>query len=286
MRFGPPPRIMILRRLGRLRLALLLVGGVQVGGGGGELGRAGVDALVDRRHLQLVALVADGLLGHVDQLAPGGVGEALALERPQPLGAERPEARRRAPAPPRRSGPRSAPGTRGRCACSSWMRSRVQPARKASATYSRRFGARARAARRRACRRPHRSAAALSSGLRPSSPVSSPRSAFCSDSWKVRPMAITSPDRLHLRRQAVVRGRELLEREARDLGHHVVDRRLEGGRRRPAGDVVLQLIERVADGELGGDLGDREAGRLGGERRGARDARVHLDDQQAPVLRD
>jgi len=29
--------------------------------------------------------------------------------------------------------------------------------------------------------------------LRPSSPVSRPRSAFCSDSWKVRPIAITSP---------------------------------------------------------------------------------------------
>ena len=29
--------------------------------------------------------------------------------------------------------------------------------------------------------------------LRPSRPVSRPRSAFCSDSWKVRPIAITSP---------------------------------------------------------------------------------------------
>ena len=30
-------------------------------------------------------------------------------------------------------------------------------------------------------------------GLKPSRPVSSPRSAFCRDSWKVRPIAITSP---------------------------------------------------------------------------------------------
>ena len=30
-------------------------------------------------------------------------------------------------------------------------------------------------------------------GVRPSMPVSRPRSAFCSDSWKVRPIAITSP---------------------------------------------------------------------------------------------
>jgi hypothetical protein len=29
--------------------------------------------------------------------------------------------------------------------------------------------------------------------LKPVSPVSSPRSAFCIDSWKVRPIAMTSP---------------------------------------------------------------------------------------------
>ncbi len=30
-------------------------------------------------------------------------------------------------------------------------------------------------------------------GFRPSVPISRPRSAFCSDSWNVRPIAITSP---------------------------------------------------------------------------------------------
>jgi hypothetical protein len=89
--------------------------------------------------------------------------------------------------------------------------------------------------------------------------------------------------RLHLRRQRAVGLRELLEGEARDLGHDVVDGRLEAGRRL-AGDVVADLVERVADGQLGGDLGDREAGRLGGQRRRARDARVHLDDHQRAVL--
>ena len=29
--------------------------------------------------------------------------------------------------------------------------------------------------------------------LKPDSPVSSPRNAFCSDSWMLRPIAITSP---------------------------------------------------------------------------------------------
>ena len=90
--------------------------------------------------------------------------------------------------------------------------------------------------------------------------------------------------RLHLRRQPVVRLRELLEREARHLGDDVVDGRLERRRRGAAGDLVLQLVERVADRELGRDLGDREAGRLGRERRRARHARVHLDHQHAPVF--
>ena len=73
---------------------------------------------------------------------------------------------------------------------------------------------------------------------------------------------------------------ELLEGEARHLGDDVVDRRLEGGRR-VAGDVVQQLVERVADRQPRGDLGDREAGGLRGQRRGARDARVHLDHDHA-----
>ena len=78
--------------------------------------------------------------------------------------------------------------------------------------------------------------------------------------------------------------RELFEGEARHLGHDVIDRRLEGGGG-DAGDVVRQLVERVADRELGGDLGDGKAGRLGGKGRGARDARIHLDDDEPAALR-
>src|SRR5690606_29558026 len=68
-------------------------------------------------------------------------------------------------------------------------------------------------------------------------------------------------DRLHGRRQHRRGAGELLEGEARDLGDDVVDRRLEGGGRRPAGDVVGDLVERVAHRELGRDLGDGEADR-------------------------
>ncbi len=91
-------------------------------------------------------------------------------------------------------------------------------------------------------------------------------------------------DRLHGGGEGRLGAGEFLEGEAGDLGDDVVDGGLEGGRGRPPGDVVVDLVERVADGELGGDLGDRKARRLGGEGGGARDARVHLDHDHAPVL--
>ena len=83
-------------------------------------------------------------------------------------------------------------------------------------------------------------------------------------------------DRLHLRSERRVGAGELLERKARELDDDVVERRLEA-RGRGAGEIVRDLVERVADRELRGHLGDRVAGRLRGERRGAGDTRVHLD---------
>ena len=56
-----------------------------------------------------------------------------------------------------------------------------------------------------------------------------------------------------------------------------------GSSRRP-GDVVLELVERVADGELRRDLRDRVARRLRGERARSRDAWIHLDHVEAAVL--
>ena len=47
MRLGPPPRITTLRAVGRRRLVLVLVGRVEVGRVGLELGGAGVDQLED-----------------------------------------------------------------------------------------------------------------------------------------------------------------------------------------------------------------------------------------------
>jgi hypothetical protein len=71
--------------------------------------------------------------------------------------------------------------------------------------------------------------------------------------------------RLHLRGQRPIRLRELLEVPPRELDDDVVDGGLEGGGREP-GDVVGNLVEVIAERELGGDLGNREAGGLRGQR--------------------
>ena len=91
-------------------------------------------------------------------------------------------------------------------------------------------------------------------------------------------------DRFHGGGQEVLRLGELFEGPAGDLHDAVVDRRLEGGHRLP-GDVVGDLIEGVTHGEFGGDLGDGKTRRLRGERRGAGDAGVHLDDDHLARVR-
>ena len=81
-------------------------------------------------------------------------------------------------------------------------------------------------------------------------------------------------DAFHLRGEGGVGLRKFLEGEPRDFGDDVVDAGLEAGRGF-AGDVVFQFIEQIADGELGGDFRDGEAGGFGGERGTTADARVH-----------
>ena len=116
-----------------------------------------------------------------------------------------------------------------------------------------------------------------SRGARGATSSSRPAMALPKASPKVRPRASTSPTLFMWVVSSAGRARQLLEREPRDLDRDVVERGLEAGRG-DAGDLVGQLVERVAHGQAGRDLGDREAGRLGGQRRAARDARVHLDD--------
>ena len=84
--------------------------------------------------------------------------------------------------------------------------------------------------------------------------------------------------RLHLRAEAPVGRRELVEREARQLDHDVVQRGLEGSDRRPR-DHVGDLGQRPARRDLGRDARDRVARRLRRQRGRPRHARVDLDDR-------
>ena len=72
-------------------------------------------------------------------------------------------------------------------------------------------------------------------------------------------------DGLHARAQLPGRTRQLFEGPPRNLRHHVVDHRLEAGVG-GLGDVVRDLVEGVADGELRGDFGDGIARGFGGQR--------------------
>mmetsp|Transcript_2844 Transcript_2844/g.8482 ORF Transcript_2844/g.8482 Transcript_2844/m.8482 type:complete len:686 (+) Transcript_2844:1556-3613(+) len=86
----------------------------------------------------------------------------------------------------------------------------------------------------------------------------------------------------HLRGKHGLRTWELLKGEARDLGDHIVDRRLKR-RRRLERDVVRDLVQRISAGEPRRHLGDREPSRLGRQCRRSRHPRVHLDDHHVAI---
>ena len=92
-------------------------------------------------------------------------------------------------------------------------------------------------------------------------------------------------DRFHLRCQTRISRRKLFECKTRNLGHHVVDARFKAGWRGTAGNLVAQLVQRVATGQLGSDFRNRETGRLGSQCGGARHAWVHLDHDHAAIDR-
>ena len=82
--------------------------------------------------------------------------------------------------------------------------------------------------------------------------------------------------RLHLGSEAAIGLGELVEGPARDLDHAVVEGGLKGGARL-AGDRVGHLVEAATRRDLGGQPGDGVAGRLAGQGRGARHPGVDLD---------
>ena len=274
----------------RRRLAFLLVGAVHVRRERLELGRAGVDALVGGPQAELGALLAHRRLVHLEDVRQVLVAEAGALQRAQQVGRHIAQAdERRGAAQFDQLGelleePRVD------------LRELVDPLG-APAAFERLED------------RPHatvgrnRQTAAQAGihfircrvfgacpGLLPGAEEAPLLAEF------QRPEALQerflegAPDRhrlahrLHLRRERAVGLRELLEVPARNLDDDVVDRRFEG-RRREARDVVRDLVEVIAERELGGNLRNREPGGLRRQRRAARDARVHLDDDHAAVGR-
>ena len=266
----------------RVRLALLFIGGVHIGGIGRELGGAGIDALIDRMQVVLLTQLADLAFRDARQRRQTRVGKAFALQHAQERLAQTVDAFARhllfqthqffnlhqEPAVnigqvkdaidrhPGAEGIGDIPDTLGagifQLAANAGQRIGVVKVHFRVEAVGAHFQA--------AQRFLHR----LLEGA-------ANRHHFA--------------DRFHLGGQTVVRAGEFLEVKARDLGDDIVDRGFERRRSQTAGDVVHQLVQREADCQLGRHFGDREAGRLRGERRGARDARVHFDHDQTAVLR-
>ena len=91
-------------------------------------------------------------------------------------------------------------------------------------------------------------------------------------------------DGFHLRAKRRIGPGEFLEIPARNLDRHIIKRRLKAGRRL-GGDVIRNLIQRQANSQQRGDLGNRKTGRLAGQGRRTRNARVHLDDINVALVR-
>ena len=90
------------------------------------------------------------------------------------------------------------------------------------------------------------------------------------------------PGGLHLCAEPAVGGAELIEGEPGHLDHAVVQHGLEGGPGHP-GHGVVYLIQVIAQGYPGGNLGYGVSGGLGGQGRGARHSGVDLYDTVAAI---
>ena len=267
---------------GGIGLALFLIGGVHVGGVGGELGGAGIHPLVHREHVQLVTLGTQILLAHAQQLGQAGIGEALALETVHQItidigqthladallildqvldlhqepGVDLGQLEDTLDTHARTEGITDIPDALGT--------GHGQLARQSSGSIT---------------------VVQVQLRIKPAGAHFQPAQGLLQGLLERPADGHDLAHGLHLSGQTGVGVGEFLEGETRDLGHHVVDGRLEGGRGTTAGDVVAQLIQGVTDGQLGGDLGDRETGSLGSQRRGARHPRVHFDDHHAAIHR-
>jgi len=267
---------------GRVGFALVFISGVHVGGVGSEFRRAGIHALVDRVQVILVAQLADFRFAHASQLRQTRIGKAFTLELTQEVGVEAGNTDfshflfqthqlfnlHQEPAvdigqvehaingEARAESVSDVPDTLSarvfQLAANLGQRFRVIEAHFRVETGSAHFQA----------------AQRFLQGLLLGT---ANRHHFA--------------HRLHLGGQTVVRADEFFKVEAWDFGHDVVDGRLKRRRGAAAGDIVHQLIKGVTNRQLRRHFSDREAGGFRGQRRGAGDARVHFDNDQATIFR-
>ena len=83
-------------------------------------------------------------------------------------------------------------------------------------------------------------------------------------------------NRLHLQSESAVCALKLVKVPSRNFHNDVVQGRLKIGRC-GLGDLVVQLVERVPNSELGRDLGNGIPGSLGGQGRGSRNPWIDFD---------
>ena len=260
-------------------LTLLFVGGVQVGRAGRELRGAGVHPLEGRLHAEGQAPLAHFGLRAAGELRQALVREAVPLQAPERWGVQRGEARH---------------GGFG-------LHQALDLDEKPRIDVRRGMYVRHRHAGAKGVRDEEDAVGARLRQLVGEAPLPRFRLVFVQQRIQAVLAGLQSTQRLlqgfleraadghhlahglHLRGEAIRDVGELLEGEARHLGDHIVDGWLER-RRGDAGDVVGQLIERVAHRELRRHLGDGKAGGLGRQRRGARHARIHLDDDHAAAF--
>ncbi|MNV06527.1 hypothetical protein D3C71_969090 [compost metagenome] len=272
--------------LGDLAQGAGLIGRIHIGGGRGELGGAGVDALEHRAHAEGATGLAHGDLGRAGQVGQTGVGEALglqlaelglgrgqALDADVALGADQVGDLTQEPGLVEAGAVDFFHGQ----AVAEGLGDDADAVRRGLAQGADDGGAGARVVVGVGDALDLDLVKAVQAGFQTAQGL---LHGFLEGAADGHDLA----DRLHGRGQVRLGTRILFKREARDLGDDIVDARLEAGRRHH-GDVVLKLVQGVADGQTGGDLGDGEAGGLGRQGRGARHARVHLDHDHAAVGR-
>ena len=258
------------------------VGRIHIGRGRGEFGRAGVDALVNRPHAERLAQRPHIRLFLARQRREPRIREARRLERPEIRGVARQPMRPHLALQRHNVGELTQePGVDfGRL--ESLLDAHAEPQRLSDLQQPVR--------RRRADgRAQHIGVVALAEALdldlvEPGQPRLQRAQSLLQRFRKGPPNRHRLADRLHRGGEHRIGAGEFLEGEARNFRDDVIDRRFERGRRRAPGNVVGDLVQRVAHRQLRRDLGDGESRRLRRQRRGARHARVHLDHDHLAVL--